>query len=93
MMKNNMAKRPRKKDYSENEIKVITDSFVKNNEILTSKHSNDVTNRQQKDVMKEIVDQVNAVGVVMKIWVPTGRLTYLLQSNDKTIPKITATFS
>ncbi len=51
-------KRIRTKDYSRDEINILVSSFVEFNEILNSKHDNDVTQAKKKEAMTAI----NAVG-------------------------------
>lgn len=62
MDKSVQQKRIRKKDYSVEEIRTIVELFSANNEILTAKHSNDITDKKKKEVYSSILNSVNAVG-------------------------------
>lgn len=55
-------KRQRKPDFSASELNYIVNLFVEHNELLTSRHSNDVTNKKKKEIFDTIVASVNAVG-------------------------------
>lgn len=55
-------KRKRAVDFTEFEIQVLTDSFVKNHPLLFGKHSNDISQRKKADKLNEILGAINAVG-------------------------------
>lgn len=48
-------KRNRGVDYSEAEIKIIRNNFLKHSKVLTSKHSNDITQKTKDNIYKDIV--------------------------------------
>ena len=57
------TKRARAPDFSEEEVAVIRDSFVKHSKTLSAKHTNEVTQRTKNDILLGIVNEVNALGV------------------------------
>ena len=56
-------KRVRTPDYTEEEINIIRSNFIKYNETLSAKHSNECTQRDKDKIYKSILFEVNAVGV------------------------------
>ena len=56
-------KRARAPDYSEEEIAIIRNCFVRHNAVLSAKHSNDITQKKKDSIYDGIVTEVNAVGV------------------------------
>ena len=56
------VERKRKKNFSVNEITVITESVRKNLEIIQSKLTNSITNNRKTEAWEEITRDVNAVG-------------------------------
>jgi len=56
-------KRVRAPDYTEEEINIIRSNFIKYNETLSAKHSNECTQRDKDKIYKSILFEVNAVGV------------------------------
>ena len=56
-------KRPRKTNWSDLEITVLTEKVDKNLDLIRSKFSNNVTNAKKNAAWLEITEAVNAVGV------------------------------
>lgn len=56
-------KRSRSIDYSEKEIRVLVDGFVKNHKVLSAKHSNLITSKRKEELYQEICEAVNAIGI------------------------------
>ena len=55
--------RKRKPNFSVNEIAIITENVEKNLAIIQSKLTNNVTNKNKKEVWEDITRAVNAVGL------------------------------
>lgn len=51
-------------EFASEETKVLIESYIKNIEILTSKHNNEVTQQRKNALFQEILSKVNAVGGV-----------------------------
>lgn len=60
------AKRIRAPDYTAEETAIIRTLFVEHNKTLTSKHSNDVTQKNKDAIYKDIHGRVNACGVSVR---------------------------
>ena len=56
------AERKRKRNFSMNEMSVITDSVRKNLDIIQSKLTNNITNKKNNQIWEEIAKDVNAMG-------------------------------
>ena len=56
-------KRKRTPDYTREEIEVLVGLIIKNNTVLTGKHSSDITEEDKQKKYAAIQDAVNAVGV------------------------------
>ena len=56
-------KRARAPDYSEEEVAIIRNCFVRHNAVLSAKHSNDITQKKKDYIYDGIVTEVNAVDV------------------------------
>ena len=55
--------RPKAKNFDSKEDDLILDLFAEHEGLLRSKHNNVVTTQKNNEVLKEICDQVNALGV------------------------------
>ena len=55
-------KRPRKPDFSNEELEVLITLYVHNNEYLNAKFSNTVTQKGKNEIVADITDKVNSVG-------------------------------
>ena len=55
-------KRSRNKDFSSIECEILMEKFVENNEILSSKHSNEITERRKQSIIQDILMSVNSRG-------------------------------
>eukprot|EP00745_Piridium_sociabile_P035872 TRINITY_DN63290_c0_g1_i2.p1 TRINITY_DN63290_c0_g1~~TRINITY_DN63290_c0_g1_i2.p1 ORF type:complete len:137 (+),score=31.35 TRINITY_DN63290_c0_g1_i2:249-659(+) len=63
MASHGKAKRTRARDFSGEEIDAIRQQFVKHHDILSAKHSTEITQKRKDAVYKSIVGEVNALGV------------------------------
>lgn len=61
MMATQDKKRGRAANFSEAELTILGDEMAKNHKLLTSKHSDTVTNRRKQDLWQSITDSINAV--------------------------------
>ena len=57
-----MPKRTRKADYTEAELEVLIDAFIKKNDVISSKFSDDITLKKKREAYAEIARCVNAIG-------------------------------
>ena len=55
-------KRPRKPDFSNEELEVLITPYVHHNEYLNAKFSNTVTQKGKNEIVADITDKVNSVG-------------------------------
>ena len=65
-MQQGKQKRPRKTNWSDSEITVLTEKVEENLDLIRSKFSNNVTNAKKNAAWLEITEAVNAVGVAYR---------------------------
>ena len=65
-MQQGKQKRPRKTNWSDSEITVLTEKVEENLDLIRSKFSNNVTNAKKNTAWLEITEAVNAVGVAYR---------------------------
>lgn len=56
------SKRTRKRDFTKEEIDIIINCFTEKNEILTARHSNEITEKKKREIYSELLNSVNSVG-------------------------------
>ena len=55
-------KRERKRNFSVDEIQLLTEEFEKNKDILESKLTNTITNKRKNNNWKDITQKINSLG-------------------------------
>ena len=65
-MQQGRQKQPRKTNWSDSEITVLTEKVEENLDLIWSKFSNNVTNAKKNAAWLEITEAVNAVGVAYR---------------------------